>query len=203
MSELRKAASAIYLACEEVVATDVSRILTNAAYEIDRLTAENTTLECLNSDYAAKIATLKDTLRETGIALRNAIESIQAHKAEIATKQEQWDCYASEWQSEDNRLNNLVVKLEAEIATLENAEWLTTAHLLCSDMGVANGHINDRMVALRDKLAQYAGGVEVEGIVFSVLRNADYVENINISIPPTVIDNIVGQPVTVLVRAKG
>jgi hypothetical protein len=34
----------------------------------------------------------------------------------------------------------------------ENAPWLTTAHIICSDAGIAHGHIADRLKSLRDKL---------------------------------------------------
>lgn len=34
-----------------------------------------------------------------------------------------------------------------------NAPWLSLAHAICADMGIAPGHITDRLQALRDKLA--------------------------------------------------
>ena len=37
-----------------------------------------------------------------------------------------------------------------------NADWLTTAHLLCTDHGIAQGHISVRLEALREKLATQA-----------------------------------------------
>ena len=33
------------------------------------------------------------------------------------------------------------------------ADWLTTAHTLCTDHGIAQGHISERLEALREKLA--------------------------------------------------
>jgi hypothetical protein len=36
------------------------------------------------------------------------------------------------------------------------APWLTTAHLLCTDAGIPQGHINDRLLALRQKLERPA-----------------------------------------------
>jgi len=37
-----------------------------------------------------------------------------------------------------------------------NAPWLSDAHMLCADQGIAPGHITDRIRALRDKLEQPA-----------------------------------------------
>jgi hypothetical protein len=37
--------------------------------------------------------------------------------------------------------------------TDENAPWLTLAHSICTDAGIEQGHITDRLTLLRDKLA--------------------------------------------------
>lgn len=34
-----------------------------------------------------------------------------------------------------------------------NAEWLTTAHLICAEAGIAPGHISERLTELRDRLS--------------------------------------------------
>ncbi len=36
----------------------------------------------------------------------------------------------------------------AQIEDFENSEWLTTAHMLCTDFGIPQGHISDRMKQL-------------------------------------------------------
>ena len=38
----------------------------------------------------------------------------------------------------------------------ENAPWLTTAHMICTDAGITHGPISERLEALRDKLADKA-----------------------------------------------
>ena len=43
-----------------------------------------------------------------------------------------------------------IAALEAEVAELKNARWLTEAHLLCTDVGVGSGHILDRVRKLRE-----------------------------------------------------
>jgi hypothetical protein len=40
---------------------------------------------------------------------------------------------------------------KAERDALANAEWLTTAHMICTDAGIEQGHIAERMKQLRDK----------------------------------------------------
>lgn len=37
-----------------------------------------------------------------------------------------------------------------------NAEWLTTAHLICAEAGIAPGHISERLRILRDRLSEAA-----------------------------------------------
>lgn len=59
-----------------------------------------------------------------------------------------------------------VVQIVAELAAqwgaaqaqreAENAPWLTTAHMICTDAGIVHGPIVHRLEALRDKLAEQA-----------------------------------------------
>lgn len=42
----------------------------------------------------------------------------------------------------------------------ENAPWLTIAHVICTDAGIAHGPISGRLEALRDKLADAQAAIE-------------------------------------------
>jgi len=45
-----------------------------------------------------------------------------------------------------------VMIVRAVLEASANAEWLTTAHIICSEAGIAHGYINDRLNALRDHI---------------------------------------------------
>ena len=56
--------------------------------------------------------------------------------------------------SRDETIKLLTTELSAVTAerdALANAEWLTTAHMICTDAGIEQGHIAERMKQLRDK----------------------------------------------------
>jgi len=46
-----------------------------------------------------------------------------------------------------------------------NAAWLSLAHVICTEMGIPEGHINDRMPILRDILEGQRKGTSDVGIV--------------------------------------
>jgi hypothetical protein len=46
-----------------------------------------------------------------------------------------------------------------------NAAWLSLAHVICSEMGIPEGHISDRMTILRDILEGQRKGTSDVGIV--------------------------------------